>query len=871
MPQAHARAFHVAVPRRTLLYACFVLSGAAGLALQIVWSKYLSLILGNAIHGVATVVAAFLGGLGLGAWIGGRLAARTREPLLAYARIELVVGILGIVSPLAFLAARPLFTELYGAFGGPTTTFVVIRFFALFGALLIPTVAMGATLPLVSSDLVRRGSAFGSEVGRLYALNTAGAVAGVVAAGFILVPTLGLWKTALLAGILDIAVGAAVTLLRPAPPPPAEAERLETSGAPGGARPRSAFASLVVPLFAVSGFTAILYEIAWTRILSVPLGGMVYALSAILGLYLLGIALGSAAASRLLRANAPPAFLFGVLQVALAAAVAGGAHLFGWIHVLQASVIDKAMRDAWSMGGPFTFFAGGAGISALVVLAPALILGALFPTAAAVYQAGRREAGASVGGIYAANTVGSIAGSLLTGFVLIPAIGALGAILLGAALNLGIGILALLLGEGPRQRRLVLAVSALAFGIVFVAFALPERNVAHMNIGLTRLLRSYWLGGEEGTRKLIAEADAAGTAEHAEQIVFAREGRLANVAVVEIPHQKRVVLLINGKPDAMIGESGDMRQQVLLGQLPMLVAPRAEDVCIVGYGSGVSTHAVLTHPVKTALTVELEEAVIEAAHFFAAGAFDPLSDPRHTLLVEDAGTFIRSTGRTFDVIINEPTNPWIAGVGDLFTREFYEEAAGKIRPGGILCQWMQFYETSRATFHTVLRTLVRRFPRGQLFYCWPTRDMILLASADGEVLLDIDRMQAAFQRREVAEDLRRIGVDSVTDILRFYRGSLETAAALAGDGPINTDDNGWLEHRAPLDLVTPQHLGEPVPWSDQVADDLARSLRPGPERVAPVLAAALQRALEVAGHTSRSDPALARSNIAAARGFARAL
>src|SRR6185295_6208916 len=196
-PSAHERAAAGQATRRPLLYACFFASGAAGLMLEVVWSKYLSFLLGNSIYGVSTVVAAFLGGLGIGAALGGRIAARTREPLLFYARLELIVAALGILSPLAYLAARPIFASLNALLLGHGAAFLFLRFLVLFAALLLPTIAMGATLPLLVSDFARRdpkGSAH--AVARLYALNTAGAVAGVAVAGFLAIPALGLWKSA---------------------------------------------------------------------------------------------------------------------------------------------------------------------------------------------------------------------------------------------------------------------------------------------------------------------------------------------------------------------------------------------------------------------------------------------------------------------------------------------------------------------------------------------------------------------------------------------------------------------------------------------------------------------------------------------------
>ncbi|HXF58671.1 MAG TPA: fused MFS/spermidine synthase, partial [Candidatus Saccharimonadales bacterium] len=679
-----------AVPHRALLYLCFFASGAAGLTLEIVWSKYLSYLLGNSIYGVATVVAAFLGGLGLGAVVGGRLASRTREPLLLYARLELLVAVMGLLSPAAYLAARPLFAALYGAMGGSGLLFLVVRFALLFASLLVPTIAMGATLPLLVSAFARREGDFGASVSRLYAVNTAGAVCGVVMAGFVLIPSLGLWKTAAVAAALDALVALAVWRARVAPLPAPE----ETTAASPGESPGSAAARMILPAFAVSGFCAILYEVAWTRILSVPFGGMVYSFSAILAVYLLGIALGAALASLLLKLTNAPVILFGIFQILLAGAVVLGSSVFATLPDLQATLI------AQSRGSASKLFLGEGLVTARIVLLPTFFLGALFPLAAAIYQRGRRAAGASVGTIYAANTFGSIAGSILTGFVLVPAIGALRAILYAALANAMIGCLSLLLGEGARWKRVLAAAAAVAGTVAVAVFATPTWQPERMSLGFVRLLRAYEYGGEGLVHRMIAKI---GHSEQLEKLLFYKEGRVAMVTVLETGDRR--ALLINGKTDATIGSGEDMAQQVMVGQMPMLLAPQAKSVCVVGYGSGVTTHAVLTHPVEKVLTLELEGAVLEAAPFFESAAKRPLTDPRSRLVVEDAGTYLRSTSENFDVIISEPSNPWIAGVGNLFTREFYEDARRRLNPGGVFCQWIQTYAVSEATLATVLRSV----------------------------------------------------------------------------------------------------------------------------------------------------------------------
>jgi spermidine synthase len=826
--------------------ACFFLSGAAGLALEVVWSKYLSLLLGNSVHGVATVVAAFLGGLGIGAALAGRRAALVRNPLAGYAFLEGVVGLLALLSPLAYQVARPLFSGVYEALGGPGPLFHAVRFGLLFAALMIPTIAMGATLPLIVEDAARRRPRDASaSVARLYAINTGGAVAGTVVAGFVLIPGLGLAKTALAAGAIDLSLAALLLLSRvPSPAPRGGAEADGRAGGAGAAKPSSTeatpFSRWLLPAFALSGMAAILYQIAWTRLLTVPFGGITYAFSAILAVYLLGLALGAAGAERALRRVRAPAALFGVVQAALAVTIAGGLHGLGHLPHWQASAIAAAQGDVAKL------LLAEAGITAVLLLPPTLLLGALFPVTVAVRRAGGRDAARATGAVYAANTVGSIAGSLLTAYLFIPTFGAPAAILGAAAANAALGIAALLSSEPAARVRRAGAAAILVISAATAIFALPSWSPDRMSLGLIRLLRSYWFGGEAMTHRVI---DSAGSRPELGKLLFYREGPVASVAVIETQGQR--TLLINGKADATTGAGADMRTQALVGHLPLLFAPDARDVFIIGLGSGVTTAATLTHDVKEVRTVELEPAVVEAAPFFRESAGEPLRDPRHRMMVEDASLVLRSERRAYDVVVSEPSNFWIAGMGDLFSDDFYRIAATRIRPEGLLCQWVQCYQISPDAIRAVIRTLSRTFPNGQIFYIDSAADLVILASANREVAFDLEAWQQVFREPNVAADLARAGVERPSDLLRYYRGNLRRFADAAGAGPVNTDDNGWLEHRAPLDLLSARSPEELLGWDDAAASDLALALRHDPSRAAALLEEGSARA------AAAGDPAAA--------------
>jgi spermidine synthase len=265
--------------------------------------------------------------------------------------------------------------------------------------------------------------------------------------------------------------------------------------------------------------------------------------------------------------------------------------------------------------------------------------------------------------------------------------------------------------------------------------------------------------------------------------------------------------------------------------------------------------------VRDVLTIELEGAVAEAAPYFDTDAGKPLADPRHRLLIEDAGTYLRSTRNRYDVIISEPSNLWIAGMADLFTRDFYETAASKLRPGGIFCQWVQCYQTSPATLRTIFRTLATRFPKGQLFFVDGSADLVILASPDREIGLDLDQLGAWFEDEKVAKNLARVGVTSLPDLMRYYRGRLDRVTREADGGPINTDDNGWLEHKAPFDLLAGTTSEGEMAWSPDVAADLAGSITSERTRAAEVLAEAAARAKAAGNEGATMGLAMAREEL----------
>jgi spermidine synthase len=756
---------------------CFLVSGAAGLLYEIVWSKQISYLLGSSLHSISVVVAAFLGGLALGARVlGGRLA-RSGDPGRRYAQLELAVAILGLaVLPALRLLDAPV-GQLYRWLGGEGPAFIAARVVLAFAALVPPAALMGATLPVLVARCEQ--GALGPGLARLYALNTIGAVVGSLLAGFVLLPRFGLTVTTVVAAALNLVAGMV-----------AWANSRSTAGAPAPVAANAGEPLLPAPArrvlgvaFAASGFAALALQIAWVRLYGLVLGSSVYSFSAVLGIYLAGIAIGSAVVAPFLRRLATPA-AFAVAQLALAASAVAGVHAYG---SLPGGMLALGERIGDSWGGLLV-----AQLSLVIplLLVPCVLLGAIFPLATRLLQAG--ESGPATGRAYALNTMGTIAGSLLTGFLLLPKLGIQGVVSLAAAISALAGTAALLL-PGVRRASPAGAFAAAGLALLGLAAAItaPRWDPMLMSLGTYRpfharnLMRSFEDAGGTGepTRQLAA----------AQRVLFYEEGLNASVLVSTDLEGRRRWMRVGGKIDA---GTGDMTTQVMVGLLPAALADTGARTLIVGHGSGFTAAAALAAGIGATDIVELEQAVLDGARLFHDPGSDPLDDPRVTLHVEDARTRLMHGGGTYDLVISEPTNPWIAGVNNLFTEDFYARVRARLAPDGIFCQWIQLYELSPETFHSMLGAFLRVFPEASLHCVWGASDAILVAAPPGRRLA-----RERLATPAIAAQLAKARLASVADVAAFFVAAGDSLRALARPAPRNTDDRPFVEYRAPRDLI----------------------------------------------------------------------
>jgi spermidine synthase len=754
------------------LAMAFLFSGAAGLIHEVVWVRLLGFVFGVSELAMATVLAAFMGGLALGSWLVGTRSARIADRRRTYAWLEIGIGVAALVLPLLFWALEPVYGAIWRRVHLSFAVFSVIRFVLAGSVLLLPTIMMGATLPVLADHLARvEGGRVAPET--LYTLNLVGAVLGVALGGFVLMPGIGLWGTMMVGALLNVGVGVAVLLL-PATVEHAAPELVPSS--PAASAPR-----LIVLAAFLSGALSLATQVAWTRVLTLVIGSTTYAFTSVLLVYLLALGLGSAwAAWRGARGGAV------VTDLALV-------HLVGALG-LVAAVWSVNRLPFWylrlyGLWGPAADLGGvarGLVLAAMILFVPVVAAGTVLPLAlVGAVPRGGSATGAAVGRLYATNTLGAILGAMIVGFVLIPVVGTKTTLLGVASIAAAMGIA--FVTAGPRPRWLAPLGAAAAILVAAGVALAPPWNYQDLHTGVAEPL-----GGQSGAA--LAQIDAL--TDTREKLLFQREGATASVLVREDP-QKTRKLVINSRTNAS-DDASDMATQVLLAQLPFLFAPHTERVFVVGWGSGVTVGSAAHTATGRVTAVELEPAVVEASAFFQHVNLDPLRNPRVRLFEDDARHILVASDETWDVVINEPSHPWVAGIANLFTRDYYGLVARRLEPDGVLATWLQTYQVATDTYRSLLGTLLSVFPEVLLFHSPGTSDTILLAARQPFVV-DLAELDRRFAAGETRAELARVGVEGPEHVLAMLYLGTDAAKRYAAGAPLNTDDNMYVEFRGPRD------------------------------------------------------------------------
>jgi len=793
---------------RNLILWFFFFSGFSGLVYEVVWARLLERVMGASVYSITTVLTVYMAGLGLGSFLAGRFVDRRSDSLRLYGILQGAIGVSCVLVPALLVLLAPVYRSAYQSLNASFQTLTLVRFLISGLALIIPTTLMGATLPVLSRHLATRMNTLGETVGRLYAVNTFGAVVGSFAAGFVLMPRLGIMGAIFFAASINIIIAMLVfwhsrgagawsaKSERPRADSGAEApeggkrdaalsDSAAARSAPAGGKPSgSRVVVFVLVAFAISGFAAMVYQVAWMRSLSLVIGSSVYAVSLTLTAYILGLALGASIVSRFVDRWEHLLWRLGDIEIGIGAAALIVVPILGRLPLAMIGVVER-FSDSFG-----ALMAAEFGIVFLVILVPTVLMGGVFPLVVRICTRRLEAVGRSVGTVYASNTVGAIAGSFVGGFVLVPWLGIQGAISVAVTMSLALGAALTIADTTVRGLRRFGPAAVAALLIVVVLPLLPTWDPVIMSSGsylyadmYSSQAEAWGLTGEDAIRSF-------GT------VLYHKEGVATTVTVRQA--RSDIYLQSNGKTEASTGP--DMRTQKLLAHAPMMLHPDPNDVLVIGLASGVTVGAALSYPIESVDCVEIAPAMIEVAGtFFAEANEHCMEDPRLSMIIEDGRNHVEFTARTYDVMISQPSNPWIVGISNLFTREFFQMARDRMNDGGVVGMWFQAYNMTEGQFRMIARTFADVFDSATIWELDPGVDYMLIGTV-GDAKLDWDVLTARLADASTGADLASIGVNTPLDYTALYLLSPSTIREYAGDGTIHTDNGLQLEFSAPKSM-----------------------------------------------------------------------
>ena len=789
---------------RPVILGCFFLSGASGLVLEMLWTRMLTLVFGSTTLAVSTVLTAFMGGLGLGSYLAGRVADRLKNPARTYALVEASIGVYALLVPLVISLYPGLNRWLWITFGDHYALLSTLRFLASAALLIVPTTLMGATLPILARHFVAHPFELrrvGLRIGTLYSVNLFGAVAGAFFAGFVFLPSWGVRWTNVTAASFDLTLAAAILIARRMPRFSQAAaggtdaidQLLELAAAGGDAAAFRALPpdAMVTPLarraalvaFAVSGATAMTLQVLWTRALAVLIGSSVYSFTLILLAFLVGLGSGSALGGRLTSKTRNPVLWLAGLHTSIAITIG-----LSYLITDRLPLVFTWLLESASFGVDAVLICQFA-LTCITILPTTLLMGSIFPLTARIASVRLDSVGRDIGNAYALNTVGAIIGSFLSGFVVVPGLGLQRGIYLVTVT--GLALAAVLFAVAPQlvRGRRVLGVS-LEVGMALGGLALPRWNLMLFSSGFFRVS----IAREYIYRRIHKKEWKFPT------LAFYEDGIATTVSVDR--WGKTLSLKNNGKVDA--SNEGDMATQITVGLLPLLLYPgdHPPKVALIGYGSGVTAGAITQYPIASLELVELEPAILRrASHLFDDVNHRPQENPKVTAHTGDGRNFLTQRTDRFDVIVSQPSNPWLTGVSNLFTREYFRDVKRRLAPGGIFCQWAQLYELAPWNIKTIYRTVREEFRHVYVFAAEDlSSDTILIASQE-PLKLDLGAVERALAHSATRAEAKRGSLESPHDVFAYLLLNPEELESFTTGSPLNTDDNARIEFAAPRDLL----------------------------------------------------------------------
>jgi predicted membrane-bound spermidine synthase/tetratricopeptide (TPR) repeat protein len=771
-----------------LISSLFILSGIAALIYQVTWFKHLSYFIGSTTYAQSVVLATYMGGLAIGAWWWGKKADNSKNALKIFAWLEIGIAVYCFLYMPIFKFAENLFTQVVisNKLNSDSASVLALKILVSASTILLPTILMGGTLPVLVKYLSHRVSEIGKNVAILYFINSLGAVIGTILCGFYLIEHFGLQVSTYTGAVIEVIVGLlSLLIIRRSTAQISESkikEELTSTTDDGRFFVSRQQLTIVLSIAGLSGMCSMMYEVTWVRLLIPILSSSTYSFTLMLAAFISGITLGSYLIYYFLPKIKRPFLMIGLFQLGIVLSI-----------FLTMPFYEKLPYNIWeSVGGAFGsgnnygqyLFTQFYSVFFLMVI-PTVFMGMTLPLASRLAVKDVEKSGESIGKVFSINTIGTVLGSLIAGLIFIPFFGIKNTLQIALGINLTLGFLVLSQKEVASGKiKIGIASILLLTGIYY--FKNVSSEAWAYNIMLSEVPRKL--------NRVDPPADYAEfttKARNHEKILYYNEGLGGTIVVAK--NKEEVYLFTNGKGDA--NSIHDRKTQVSLGQTPVILHPSPDSVFVIGFGAGTTIGNVLTHPkVKYAEVAEISSEVIEGSVHFNDINEKPLSRKNLKVIKDDGVSALRLSDKKFDVIISQPSNPWSAGVGNLFTDEFFSDCKKKLRPGGYVAQWFSLYEMDDKCLKLILRTAFNQFDHVSLWHIGP-EDILMICSQVG-FNFDLNRIEKSYAL--VSDQLNKININNFPTFLsQQIMSSSGGLKEYAGTGPLNTEDLPLLEHWAP--------------------------------------------------------------------------
>ncbi len=749
-------------------------SGCAALVYELLWFRQLGLVFGNTVQAAATVLAAFMAGLAWGAHRARKWVACTTNPVRLFGFVEAGIGLYALLVPGAFALARVAYQHAAHFLPNGTPLLTGLRFLLALLVLFVPTMLMGATLPILSEAMLRSRDRFATKLGWLYGGNTAGATLGVLACGFLLVPELGVRMTNFVAAGMNLIVGGSAILL---------GRKIASVVVKPSAPTPSLFPSRRVVAYlavaALCGALALAFETVWFRALTLVLGSTTYSFAVMVACFLLGIALGAGALGRVADRSRTAVW-------ALASALAGiGLWTFISMGIYNAApeyFLRLLIRFSFSWNG---MLGAKAVIGAIFLVPLAVFSGIAFTAVVRLIRDDAASAGRAVGAAFSVNALGSAVGAAAGGFILLPLLGLEQSLSILGWVAVAVGLVIAWFTTATTTRRVVFALAVLA-SVALVRFNTAAWDPLLLSSGPYFTPWANVADGKVQLRERLKDLE----------LVYYREGVTSTIDV-KMTGDARMYYSSGGKVEADSSPQSMVLQR-MMGHVPMLLHRNPRRVLNIGLGAGVTAGALTCYPDVAIEVAEFEPSVTNIAAIWAPRNHDLIRRGRYTLVVNDGRNHLLVTTNRYDVITSDPFEPVVAGAANLYTVDHFALARSRLAPNGVMAQFLPLYELSPADVLIILRSFVRVFPRTSMYF---TGSDTILLGMTGETKLDLATVGTKLALPEVRASLAEVGIDNPERLLDMLVMDVHSGTAGLDAGPLNTDDHPIIEFSAPKNAL----------------------------------------------------------------------